>query len=794
MIRKNIFILLILPIFIISIFRGYFINHKVLFPANLLVSYYQPWVSYPWEGYPSGPPNKPIGFDNLRIFYPFRHLTTQSLLNFELPLWNPYDFSGNIHLAGYQTAVFHPLSFMFLILPQIDAWSIIIILSPIFTFIFTYLFVKELKLSKEASIFGALGFAFSGFMMVLWEESFMASYSALFLPIVLCAIVKICRKLTRYNFLTLVLGLAFSLLSGWFQISLYLYVFSYFFSLYLLLTSFRKKQEWKKPFIAINSAYIISIFISAVFLIPNIESYFYSARGSTDAKFIFDIYLQPFWHLATFLAPDFFGNPGAYNYFGKGFYYEKVLFLALPVLFFALTALFSKTRDFTERYFKWGFLITLSLGFSLPTSWLLLYYLKLPFFSVILPSRIFYLSTFSLVILAAFGFENYLKTKNIERRIFISLFLLFAGCLVLWGFVMYFKFFHPLNEFSLISFRNLFIPTLILVLFLVSLLMLKKYKKIFYLFTLFLIFISTIYFTDKYLYLSDRKFVYPEAPVINKLKELSGNNRFWSYDKAYIERNFSTYFNLYSPEGYDSIYIQRYGELIFASQNNGIFTKQIPRTDATINGMERLNEILSNSYKERIINLLGIKHIVGPNKEESIKYSSLPIVWKDNKFVIYENTNVFPRTYITSGYEVEKDNRRILAKVFNKDTDLRKVTVLEDDPKIKFSNSDNNIVKITKYTSNKVEIKGKGEKGGILFLSDNYYPGWKVYIDGKISRVYRANYSFRAVVFPSGQHTVTFSYESLTLKLGFAVTFIGGLILIVVFLKIPSLSSSKDKQ
>ena len=190
MIRKNIFILLILPIFIISIFRGYFINHKVLFPANLLVSYYQPWVSYPWEGYPSGPPNKPIGFDNLRIFYPFRHLTTQSLLNFELPLWNPYDFSGNIHLAGYQTAVFHPLSFMFLILPQIDAWSIIIILSPIFTFIFTYLFVKELKLSKEASIFGALGFAFSGFMMVLWEESFMASYSALFLPIVLCAIVK----------------------------------------------------------------------------------------------------------------------------------------------------------------------------------------------------------------------------------------------------------------------------------------------------------------------------------------------------------------------------------------------------------------------------------------------------------------------------------------------------------------------------------------------------------------------------------------------------------------------------
>ncbi len=784
MIKKNIYVLLVFCFFIFAIFRGYFIRNKVLFPANLLVSYYQPWASYSWEGYPSGPPNKPIGFDNLRIFYPSRHLTTQAILNFELPLWNPYAFSGNVHLAGYQTAVFHPLSLLFLLLPQVDAWSIIIILSPIFTFLFTYIFLKELRLSREASFLGALGFAFSGFMMVLWEESFMASYSALFLPLVLYSTLKIHKGFIKNNFLILTLGLTFSLLSGWFQMSLYLYIFSYIFSLFLIWSLYKEKKKWRKPFLFINLSFFLSILLSSIFLIPNIESYFYSARGTTDAKFIFDIYLQPFWHLATFLAPDFFGNPGAYNYFGKGFYYEKALFVALPVLFFAVLHLFSKSRDLFERYFKWSFIITLSLGFYLPTSWFLLYYLKLPFFSVILPSRIFYLSTFSLIVLAAFGFERYMEIKKIERKTILSLLLLAVGYLALWGFVLYFKIVHPKNEFAIVSLRNLLIPTVLFIMLSIGIVTLRNYKKIFYYLILSLIFISTIYFTDKYLYLSERKFVYPEVPVVKKLKEISGNNRFWSYDKAYLDRNFTTYFNLYSPEGYDSIYIQRYGELIFASQNNGTYSKQIPRTDAVINGMERLNEIFSNSYKARVINLLGIKYIVGPNKKDSIKYSSLPIIWKDNNFVIYENNDSFPRVYITSNYLVESDSRKILSSLFNENIDLKKVVILEKNPNIKFTKESNSTANIIKYSENKVVIKGKSDSGGILFLSDNYYPGWKAYVDGKPSTIYRADYSFRGVVFPPGDHAVVFSFEPSTVTLGFWGSITGIIVIMVVYFKL----------
>jgi len=170
----------------VLIFRQYIFFGKVPFAGNLLVSFYEPWKSYSWDNYgKNGPANKPIGFDSLRIFYPLRTLTNESFKNISLPLWNPYDFAGNTQLATYQSAVFFPLMPLFLIIPQIDAWSIIVFLGPFLASSFMYLFLRSLSLSKRASILGAVAFGFSGGVLVLIEESFMSAYSLLFLPLIL---------------------------------------------------------------------------------------------------------------------------------------------------------------------------------------------------------------------------------------------------------------------------------------------------------------------------------------------------------------------------------------------------------------------------------------------------------------------------------------------------------------------------------------------------------------------------------------------------------------------------------
>ena len=48
---------------------------------------------------------------------------------------------------------------------------------------------------------------------------------------------------------------------------------------------------------------------------------------------------------------------------------------------------------------------------------------------------------------------------------------------------------------------------------------------------------------------------------------------------------------------------------------------------------------------------------------------------------------------------------------------------------------------------------------GFVVLTDSWYPGWRVTVDGREAKLYRANYLFRAVEVDAGHSTVAFRYE-----------------------------------
>ncbi len=781
---KEYIIFLLFGLLTVFVFRNYFLKQTIPFPSNLLVSFYNPWIAYTWKGY-SNIPNKPIGFDNLRIFYPLRNFTTEQFKHGEWPLWNPYNFSGTIHLATYQAAVFHPLSFLFFLLPQIDAWSIIIILQPFFSCLFIYLFLREMSFSRKAGFFGAITFGFSGYMIVLWEESFMSVYSSIFLPLILYSIEKIYKKLSPFHFSLLTISLACSVLSGWFQMTFYVWFFSVVWILFRHVTG-NKKQF--RLLLWIFAAYIFAILISAVHLFPSIEGYLYSARGNTDAKFIFDIYFLSFSDLVTFLTPDFFGNPATYNYFGKGFYYEKVLYIGiLPLFFIVYELLFFNNITKEEIFFKSSWFITLSLAFALPTSWLILYHLKLPFLSVMLPSRILYLSMFLGSVLATFGIERYLK--NASKRIYF-VFAFFAMCFLASFWYLFYNpqptsFFSIPTENKMISLRNLILSTAVFIASIISLYV-GTYRKLrlpIYYFLLLLTFLPMAYFSNKYLYFSDRSFVYPQTPPFNELKKITKTDRFWATGEAYVDRNFATYFHLFSPEGYDSLYIKRYGELLFAAQNKGKFSKQIPRTDATIANVFP-SEILDDPYRGRLLSLLGLRYIVIKNYQENeskkgiVNSQEFNLVWKDHAFAIYEYTKALPRAFLVGSYLVEKDEQKILDAVFSKNTDLGETAILEESLPITIKTDSTSNSDIISYEPNKVVVRTNSKENAILFLSDNFYPGWKTFVDNTETKMYRTNYSFRGVAVPKGLHTVSFVYKPVVFYIGLYTTILSLLVLL----------------
>ncbi len=63
------------------------------------------------------------------------------------------------------------------------------------------------------------------------------------------------------------------------------------------------------------------------------------------------------------------------------------------------------------------------------------------------------------------------------------------------------------------------------------------------------------------------------------------------------------------------------------------------------------------------------------------------------------------------------------------------------------------------------------KKKKILFVSNLYYPGWKVKVDGIPQEIYKADLAFRAVLIPECKHKVEFSYQPEFFYKGLKISF-----------------------
>ncbi|UCD84969.1 MAG: YfhO family protein [Deltaproteobacteria bacterium] len=144
---------------------------------------------------------------------------------------------------------------------------------------------------------------------------------------------------------------------------------------------------------------------------------------------------------------------------------------------------------------------------------------------------------------------------------------------------------------------------------------------------------------------------------------------------------------------------------------------------------------------------------------------------------IYKNKDFFPRAFVVPEARVVEEHEEVLKIMDSGNYDLRKVIILEEEipqlmPKNKLSIGTSK-TKITDYRATKVDIEAQMDgEGGFLVLSDVYYPGWKVYVDGKEERIYRADYLLRAVYLSLGFHQVKFIYDPMSFKVGLWITFI----------------------
>ena len=132
---------------------------------------------------------------------------------------------------------------------------------------------------------------------------------------------------------------------------------------------------------------------------------------------------------------------------------------------------------------------------------------------------------------------------------------------------------------------------------------------------------------------------------------------------------------------------------------------------------------------------------------------------------------MLPRWLIVKRYQVEANPASELELVSRNTFDPQRAVVLEErpiwDPRIRPSITEGpEDIKIENESNNRIELLANVTTPSFLYLADTYFPGWNAYVDGIKTKIYRANYNFRAVPLPLGDHHVEFRYEPLSFYVG----------------------------
>ena len=752
----------------------YFLKNKAPFASSYQVNFFSPWSAYPQF---AGPVKNNAMPDVIGQIYPWKHFTIQALKSGQIPFWNPYSFSGTPHMANYQSAVFSPFNLLFFILPFIDAWSVLVLLQPLLAGLFMYLLMRALGLKRPGSLISSIAFMFCGFMTT-WMGYATLGYAILFLPLAVYGIEKFYSSNKIRYLLVLSLTIPLSFFCGHFQISLYFFVFILG---YIIFKSFQTKNILNIFYLAFFA--FLGFLLSLPQLLPSIELYSQTLRSTLFQKGE----IIPWGYLSTFLAPDFLGNPVTRNdWFGH--YAEWNAYIGLVPLMLAFYV-FTGKKIKRVIFYVFSAIIAIILAFQTPVLDLLVAS-HIPVLSTSAASRIIVLFSFSFAVLSGFGFE--FLQEDVEKKSFRKIFIWLGGFIVafavLW-IVVLFKLILPIDKI-IIAKQNLILPTIIFFLFSFSILFLlignklkinKNLKYAIYFFVIILIAFDLLRFASKWQSFDSKSLAFIDLPTTQEFGKISGYERVIGNYGAEV----AVYYGLPSIEGYDAVYIKKYGEFI-ASQANG----KLEESARSVVSFSR-----NGINTPKAVNLLSVRYVVHKISDGenvwAFPYWNYPkdtfaLIYADDKYQIYKNNNAYPRAFLVDKYKVIGSPQRTLDTMFNSDFNLKDSIVLSKNPGIAPVADFKGDALISQYTPNKIVIKTSSNANSLLFLSDSYYSGWKAYVDNKETEIYLADYAFRAVVVPQGIHIVTFVYDPLSFKAGILIAILGvfsGLIFCIYLLR-----------
>lgn len=746
-------------------------------PGDLLVSFYFPWYSGAWEGYNPWTTHKEmLGADAIRQIYLWKEFAAEQFKLAKIPLWNPYTFSGQPLMANFQSSVFYPANIFYFLTNPRNAWILLVTVQPFLGGVFMYLATRSFKLDRIPSMFAATAFMFSSYL-ITWLENGNVANSYIWLPLAIWATNGFFEKLKFRYFLALTLSLSMAVLAGHPQTAIYIYMAVTIFWLY---KSFSLKLPLVFPFVL---AIISSLAASAVQLVPTYYFYKISPVSLPFSKEVFDRSILPYKNLITFFASDFFGHPANNNFWSQS-YGDFTPYFGIIPLVFAFWGIYHLWHTGFVKFATFVAVLFIISAISSPITYLIKT-LQIPVLDSTTPSRFISVSIFFLIIVSAFGFADFLKNTGDQK--YFKRFLRFlipigAIYLLFWIFAIFgTRFLEPRDTWQInlaVTRRNLILPTLMFLAVPVLASMMQvasqRVKQLQPLATPLLIIglfaavlTGGVYYSNKFLPVAPKQFIFPDHPLFTWIKNNAGIDRFYGGGTAHIDYNFPTHYQVYGAEGYDTLRLERYAQLL-ASAKTGSVPESYLRSDGVFPSEE-------NGYRKRLFDLLGVKYLL--DKEDNPKtgrdwhYERFPGdrvegFWQAGKFQVYIRPTALPRVFLTTKYEIATD-RQIIAKIYDTNFNLETL-LLEKEPPVSIVDDHQpiSLPRIIKYAPGEVTVETEADKNVLLFISDSHDPDWQVKIDGATRELLRAHYALQAVAVPKGKHTVSLKYQPQSFTIG----------------------------
>lgn len=700
-------------------------------------------------------------------FIPWRTFALESLRGGHLPLWNPLVGMGAPLLANYQSAVFYPPSALLWILEPAAASTLLVALHLAWAGFGMARLARRLEMNALGQVVAGTAFSLSGYL-VARAGFFSINAAAAWLPWIILAGDRLAADHTAAGgarprwaaVLMLALALALQWTAGHAQTAWYTLVLLAVWMAWRIL----RLRSWRRAVVVVigtAAAGLLAFAFAAPQLLPTLEYLRESQRAqSLDPAFAMTYSFWP-WRFLGLLAPGSFGSPVSGDYWGYGNFWEDATYVGvLPLLLAVVGALRGLSgrapHSGLARLLVGLMAITtiLALGSHTPVfPWLFGNVATFDLFQA--PTRWMLLFVFALALLAGAGASAWKRAEG--RALYWSRLGTAGACAVLalgWLAPTLVPIVpEPAGLRALTISRGLSLAGLWLALSGVLVLLRRDEPHPAWTWAASLLVVADLVVAGGGINPMTGADLYRGRSAL--ADQLGASHR--SYMPADLEAQakfdwafrFDTFAALDDWRRVREVGLPN-ALLLDAAPSANNFDPLAP--GRTTVWMEMLD---AHPAPEALLALMDVAWVAAPAPSGVLPMEYLPVGGA-------QRVRVVPEAVLAPTAD------EALALVRAPGFDPETLLVLEplEGERVPDDGGTGTAVLLPTIDANRVEVRVEAAAPAWLVVSDTWYPGWQAEIDGERVALWRADYIFRAVRVPAGEHTVHFVYRPASLRIG----------------------------